>query len=90
MKRIEHAEAQHIELDILAAFSEYCKENGLRYYLAYGTLLGSVRHHGFIPWDNDVDVVMPRPDYEKLIKMVKLVLLRIHIFQLKSLMMNIK
>lgn len=71
MKRIEHAQAQRIELDILTAFSEYCKENGLRYYLAYGTLIGAVRHQGFIPWDNDVDVVMPRPDYEKLMKLVK-------------------
>jgi len=71
MKGIEHAEAQRIELDILTAFSRYCRDNGLRYYLAYGTLLGAIRHHGFIPWDNDVDVVMPRPDYEKLLSMVK-------------------
>lgn len=71
MKRIEHAEAQRIELDILIAFSEYCKKNGLRYCLANGTMLGAVRHQGFIPWDNDVDVFMPRPDYEKLLEMVK-------------------
>lgn len=71
MKMIEHQEAQSIELDILIAFSEYCKSNGLRYFLAYGTLIGAVRHKGFIPWDNDVDVVMPRPDYEKLLSLVQ-------------------
>lgn len=59
-------EIHAVLLDILSEFDRLCRENGLRYSLAYGTLLGAVRHKGFIPWDDDVDVVMPRPDYEKL------------------------
>lgn len=53
-------------LQILLYFDGYCKEHGLRYWLAAGTLLGAVRHKGFIPWDDDVDVMMPRSDFEKL------------------------
>ncbi len=58
-------------LGILTEFDRVCRENDLRYSLAYGTLIGAVRHKGFIPWDDDVDVVMPRPDYEKLYSLVK-------------------
>lgn len=56
------------EQEILDVFHEVCVQNGLSYSLAYGTLLGAVRHKGFIPWDDDVDVLMPREDYEKLIE----------------------
>lgn len=56
------------ELDLLFVFTELCRKHGLKYYAANGTLLGAVRHHGFIPWDDDVDVMMPRPDYEKFLK----------------------
>ena len=51
--------------EILDWFDEVCKKYGLMYYLAGGTCLGAVRHHGFIPWDDDLDVAMPRKDYEK-------------------------
>lgn len=50
----------------LVAFDAVCREHDLRYYLWAGTMLGAVRHHGFIPWDDDIDVAMPRPDYERL------------------------
>ena len=50
----------------LEALDRVCREHGLRYYLWAGTLLGAVRHKGFIPWDDDIDVAMPRPDYEQL------------------------
>ena len=55
-----------IAIDLLLKFDNVCKKYNLRYCLAYGTLLGAIRHKGFIPWDDDVDVCMPRDDYEKL------------------------
>lgn len=54
------------EQEIMNEIDRVCRENGLRYSLAYGTLLGAVRHGGFIPWDDDVDIMMPREDYERL------------------------
>ncbi len=56
-------------LEMLVAFDAFCKEHGLTYYLSGGTLLGAVRHKGFIPWDDDIDVNMPRPDCEKLMEL---------------------
>jgi len=58
-----------LSIEILRNFDKFCKEHGLRYCLAQGTLLGAVRHKGFIPWDDDVDISMYRPDYDKLIKL---------------------
>lgn len=52
-------------LGILSEFDRVCRKYDLHYTLAYGTLIGAIRHKGFIPWDDDIDVVMPRPDYEK-------------------------
>lgn len=67
MKKInENRQIQKIEIDILNFVVELCEKNNLTYYLAGGTLLGAIRHKGFIPWDNDVDIAMPRPDYNKL------------------------
>lgn len=57
-----------VQLDMLLEFGRVCRSLGLRYQLAAGTLLGAVRHGGFIPWDDDVDVAMPRVDYERLLK----------------------
>lgn len=53
-------------LQILLYFDSFCKKHNLKYHLAYGTLLGAVRHQGFIPWDDDIDVLMPLEDYNKL------------------------
>jgi lipopolysaccharide cholinephosphotransferase len=55
------------EQEILDVIHQVCTEHGLRYSLAYGTLIGAVRHKGFIPWDDDIDIMMPREDYEKLL-----------------------
>ena len=60
-------EKQKASLDALLFLDDFCKKNNLRYYLAYGTLIGGIRHKGFIPWDDDVDVHIPRPDYERLL-----------------------
>lgn len=59
-------EVQKCSFEILKSFRDFCNEHDLRYQLAYGTLLGAVRHKGFIPWDDDIDVMMPRPDFLKL------------------------
>jgi lipopolysaccharide cholinephosphotransferase len=58
-------ELQNLEFEILKSFRDFCNQNNLRYYLCGGTLIGAIRHKGFIPWDDDIDVMMPRPDYEK-------------------------
>lgn len=60
-------EVKEAELNILLYFKSVCEENGLKYYLHGGTLIGALRHHGFIPWDDDIDVAMPREDYQKFI-----------------------
>jgi lipopolysaccharide cholinephosphotransferase len=61
-------EFQEKLLQTFKAFADFCKENNLKYYAAYGTCLGAVRHHGFIPWDDDMDVYMMRDDYELLME----------------------
>ena len=52
-------------------FDEFCKEHNLTYYIMYGTLLGAIRHSGFIPWDDDIDVAMMSEDYLKLLEIEK-------------------
>ena len=58
---------QEIELNLLHEFDKLCKENNLRYYIDGGTLLGAMCYEGFIPWDDDIDLKMPRDDYDRLV-----------------------
>lgn len=58
-------EIQKVSFNILKEVAEVCESQGFRYFLMYGTLIGAVRHKGYIPWDDDVDIMMPRPDYER-------------------------
>lgn len=62
---------QEIELENLKKIIEICDANSLRYFLIGGSLIGVLRHHGFIPWDDDIDIGLPRPDYNKFVKIVK-------------------
>ena len=62
----------NVELCLLKRLDEVCKKYNLRYWLDGGSLLGAIRHNGFIPWDDDIDVVMPRKDYDKLSEISKL------------------
>ena len=71
MKQIDTTQIKQIELKILEAYDDFCKKNNLTYFLCNGTLLGAIRHKGFIPWDDDIDVFMPRPDFERFVKLTK-------------------
>lgn len=66
MKELSLSELKEIELETLKMFHAFCVENNIRYYLAFGTLLGAIRYKKFIPWDDDVDLLIPREDYNRL------------------------
>ena len=70
-KELSLQEIKEITFDILKYFNTFCQDNSLKYYLSNGTLLGAVKYGGFIPWDDDIDVLMPREDYESFISMFK-------------------
>lgn len=65
-KKLSFEEARQLQFELLIELDRFCKQNGLTYFLAYGSLLGAVRHGGFIPWDDDIDVIMPLQDIDKL------------------------
>jgi len=67
MKELNIQQIRKIQLHSLEVIHKYCNDHNLKYFLIFGTLLGSIRHNGYIPWDDDIDVMMPRKDYEYLI-----------------------
>lgn len=68
MEKISFRDAQLGAYEILKFLDAFCRKNNLTYFLMYGSLIGAVRDKGIIPWDDDIDIMMPRPDYDKLIQ----------------------
>ncbi len=69
--KLSVTEAQTISLEILKRVTDICEKLNLRYYLMYGTLIGAIRHNGYIPWDDDTDIMMPREDHDVLLNYLK-------------------
>lgn len=67
MRTVNNEELKRVQIEILDVVSKYCDENGIRYWLDGGTLIGAVRHNGYIPWDDDIDLGMLRPDFDRFI-----------------------
>lgn len=71
MNYISREQCKQLQLNLLLELDRICRNNNLHYYIAYGSMLGAVRHKGFIPWDDDIDICMLRKDYERLLRIVK-------------------
>lgn len=65
----EQKHINYVYLELLKEFEKLCKKQNITYYVSYGALIGAIRHKGFIPWDDDVDILVPRPDFNKLAEM---------------------
>ena len=67
MKEIGIDELKKLQVEMLVLIDEFCQHNNIRYSLSSGTLIGAVRHKGYIPWDDDIDIMMPREDYDRFV-----------------------
>lgn len=67
MKEMTLQEIKEVEIELLRRFHSFCVENNIRYFISHGTLLGALRYKAFIPWDDDLDVLVPREDYNRLL-----------------------
>lgn len=68
MKELTIQEIKRLQLEILIKVDEFCKKNNIEYFLDFGTALGAIRHKGYIPWDDDIDIALTRPNYERLVR----------------------
>ena len=68
MREMTLKDIQNVSLDIMKDVHNFCVKKGIKYTLQGGTLIGAIRHQGFIPWDDDLDIAMPRPDYDRFIR----------------------
>lgn len=68
MKNIDLEELKELQCEVLQAAHDFCHEQGIKYSLACGTLIGAIRHNGYIPWDDDIDIYMPRNDYDRFVE----------------------
>lgn len=71
MKEVTPEECKKLQLNILINVAKFCDDHNIKYSLAYGTLIGAIRHKGFIPWDDDIDIIMMRDDYERFVDTYK-------------------
>ena len=67
-RKIDSEELKTVQLGVLEHVDSFCRENNIKYFLCGGSMIGAVRHKGYIPWDDDIDIMMLRDDYETFIK----------------------
>lgn len=79
MKKIDNNELRSIQIEILDVVADFCDENEINYWIDGGTLLGAIRHKGYIPWDDDIDIGMLRADYNRFVKLFNLENTRYHL-----------
>lgn len=80
IKQISLKQQKKLSLEILKKIHSICEENHLHYFLCGGSLIGAIRHGGYIPWDDDIDIMLPREDYEKLIQLINRSRCRLYAF----------